>query len=88
MAGLPADTARPFGDVPMRGTIVLQVLDTSRITNNLLPLLTRAWLQASRPGSFVSNRNVAQFTVFAGGSLRPKYELAGRTVRAARHFHL
>ncbi len=78
MAGLPADTARPFGDVPMRGTIVLQVLDTSRITNNLLPLLTRGVAAGVKAWIFVSNRNVAQFTVFAGGSLRPKYELAGR----------
>jgi hypothetical protein len=78
LAGIPADTAHPFGTVPMNGTIVLQVLDTSRIGNNLVPLVTRGVNEGVKAWIFVSNRSAAQFAPFAAGALRPQYEVAGQ----------
>jgi hypothetical protein len=78
LAGIPADTAHPFGNVPMNGTIVLQVLDTSRIGNNLVPLVTRGVSEGVKAWIFVSNRSAAQFAGLAAGALRPQYDVAGR----------
>ena len=78
VAGIPADTARPFGDVPMNGTIVLQVLDAARIGNNLVPLVFRGVAEGVKAWIFVSNRNVAQFTSVARTALQPQYEVAGQ----------
>jgi hypothetical protein len=78
LAGLPTDTARPFGDVPMNGTIVLQVLDTARIGNNLVPLVTRGIAQGVKAWIFVSNRSAQRFALLAQGALRPQYELPGQ----------
>ena len=54
----PADTARPFGDVDVRGTIVLQVLAPRRMRQqDLLPLVTQGVARRRcRPGSSCSNR--------------------------------
>jgi hypothetical protein len=78
LAGIPADTARPFGDVPMSGTIVLQVLDTALIGNNLVPLVTRGVALGVKAWIFVSNRGAPAFALFAGGALRPQYDVPGR----------
>jgi len=43
MAGLPADTARPFGDVPVRGAAVLLALPLAQLSGAVLsPLAVRA----------------------------------------------
>jgi len=43
MAGLPTDTARPFGDVPVRGTAVLLALPLTQLTGAVVnPLAQRA----------------------------------------------
>ena len=43
MAGVPADTARPFGDVPVRGAAVLLVVSASQLRGAVLnPLAQRA----------------------------------------------
>ena len=77
VAGIPSDTARPFGDVPMNGAIVVQVLDTSQIGNNLVPLVTRGVAQGVKAWIFVSNRSRAEFAGMAAGALSPQYEVAG-----------
>ncbi len=78
VAGIPTDTTRPFGEVPMRGTIVLQVLDTSRIGNNLVPLVTRGVVEGVKAWIFVSNRSAPQFAALARRALQPQYEVAGQ----------
>ena len=78
LAGIPADTARPFGDVPMRGTIVLHVLDTASIGNNLVPLVTRGVALGVQAWIFVSNRSAPEFDGLAAGALRPQYEVVGQ----------
>ena len=77
IAGLPTDTARPFGDVPMRGTIVLQVLDTALIGNNLVPLVTAGVTAGVQAWIFVSNRSAPEFAGLAARALAPQYERAG-----------
>ncbi|HVM43693.1 MAG TPA: hypothetical protein VMT77_09295, partial [Gemmatimonadales bacterium] len=71
IVGIPADTARPFGGVPMAGTIVVQVLDTSRIGNDLVPLVTRGVAEGVKAWIFVSNRSRAEFTPAAASALAP-----------------
>jgi len=78
LAGIPTDTARPFGDVPMNGTIVLQVLDTSRIGNNLVPLVFRGVAEGVKAWIFVTNRSAQPFAFRAQGALRPQSEVAGQ----------
>ncbi len=75
LVGLPTDTARPFGDVPMAGTIVVQVLDTGLIGNRLVPLVTRGVAAGVRGWIFVSNRDARQFGAMAAGALRPQYDV-------------
>ena len=77
LVGVPADTARPFGDVPMAGTIVVQVLDTSKIGNNLVPLVTRGVAEGVKAWIFVSNRGRAEFAPMAATALRPQYTVGG-----------
>ncbi|HXY20862.1 MAG TPA: M28 family peptidase [Gemmatimonadales bacterium] len=77
VAGVPADTARPFGDVPMAGTIVLQVLDTSRINNGLVPLVTAGVAAGVKAWLFVSNRSAREFGALAERALMPQYEVGG-----------
>ena len=77
VAGIPADTARPFGDVPMSGTIVLQVLDTSKINNSLVPLVTTGVAAGVKAWIFVSNRTARDFAPMAQGALAPQYEVGG-----------
>ena len=46
MAGVPTDTARPFGDVPVRGTAVLLVAEASQLRSAVLnPLAQRAGIE-------------------------------------------
>jgi len=75
VAGIPADTVRPFGAVPMAGTIVVQVLDTSRINNGLVPLVTAGVAAGVKAWIFVSNRSAREFEAMAHGALMPAYEV-------------
>ena len=77
IVGIPADTAHPFGGVPMAGTIVVQVLDTSRIGNDLVPLVTRGVAEGVKAWIFVSNRSRAEFTPVAASALAPQYTVGG-----------
>ena len=78
VAGVPTDTTRPFGDVAMRNTIVVHVLDTARIGNNLVPLVTAGVAAGVKAWIFVSNRAAADFAGLAQGALAPQYDVAGR----------
>jgi hypothetical protein len=43
LAGVPADTARPFGDVPVRGAVILQIIAPDQLRGSVLnPLHRRA----------------------------------------------
>ncbi len=75
LVGLPTDSARPFGDVPMSGTVVVQVLDTALIGNRLVPLVTRGVAAGVKGWIFVSNRDARHFGAMAAGALRPQYDI-------------
>ena len=75
LAGIPADTVHPFGDVPMAGTIVVQVLDTAKINNGLVPLVTAGVAAGVKAWIFVSNRSAREFAALAQGALQPQYEV-------------
>jgi hypothetical protein len=77
LAGVPADTARPFGDVAMRGTIVLHVVHSGLIGNNLVPLVTSGVAAGVKAWIFVSDRSAVEFSLFARNSLRPQLEVGG-----------
>jgi hypothetical protein len=81
LAGLPTDTAKPFGDVPLTGAIVLQVAHYQQLRNALVPIVAKAiaggakaWIAASDIPGFV-------FAQIARNSRGPQYEIAGPAAR-------
>ena len=77
VVGLPGDTARPFGDVPMHGTIVMQVLDTSAEDGNVIPLIARGAAAGVKAWIFVTNRRRSEFARVAAAALRPRSDVPG-----------
>jgi hypothetical protein len=78
LGGVPADTARPFGDVALRGTIVMQVLHADQIGNRLVDLITRGVAEGVRAWIFISDRRAAEFALYARNTLRPQYQVGGQ----------
>jgi len=77
MVGMPADTARPFGDVPVRGAIVLHVVPAQVRTRALMPTLAKAAAAGVRGWIAVTDRNAGFFGQLARGTLAPQTRLAG-----------
>jgi hypothetical protein len=68
VVGEPPDTARPFGDVPVRGAIVLHIP-----TGPLNVMRTRGTLAAGIRGWITAN---GRFAALAPGALAPRLEVA------------
>jgi hypothetical protein len=81
VAGVPADTSRPFGDTRISGTIVIQVVRPQLLGNNLIPLITKAVAGGVQAWIAVSNFPPDRFAEMARNSLAAKYEVAGATER-------
>jgi hypothetical protein len=82
VTGVPADTATPFGDTPLSGTIVIQVARSQVLGgDNLLSILTKAAAGGARAWITVTNLPAPRFAELARRSLAPQDEVAG----AAHH---
>jgi hypothetical protein len=81
VAGVPADTARPFGDTPLSGTIVIQVVRAQLLGNNLIPLITKAVAGGAQAWIAVTDLPAPRFAELARGSLADQYEVAGASDR-------
>ena len=77
VAGVPTDSAKPFGDTPLTGTIVIQVVRAELLGNNLIPLLTKAVAGGAQAWIAVTSFPAARFAEIARNSLAPQYEIAG-----------
>ena len=77
LAGVPTDTARPFGDVPLTGAIVIQVAHAQQLGNQLLPIITKAVAGGVKAWIAVSDLPGQMFSQMAGSSLGAQYEIAG-----------
>jgi len=77
VAGVPSDTAKPFGDVPLTGTIVIQVAPAQLLGNNLVPIIAKAVAGGVRAWIAVTNIPAQSFAQIARNSLAPQYEVAG-----------
>jgi hypothetical protein len=81
VAGVPADTARPFGDTPLTGTIVIQVVPPQLLGNNLIPLITKAVAGGAQAWIAVTNIPGPRFEELARNSVTAQYEVAGAADR-------
>ncbi len=77
LVGMPTDTARPFGDVPVRGAIVLHVVSSQQRTLALLPTITKGAAAGARGWIVVSDRNAGFFGTLVRGALTTRMRLVG-----------
>jgi hypothetical protein len=79
MVGLPADTARPFGDVDLRGAIVFQTLPLAaqRQQNLILATILRGAAAGARAWVFLLNIPPQVIAGMSRGSLGPQYRVPG-----------
>ena len=77
VAGVPADTARAFGDVPLAGAIVVQVAPARRLDNDLLPVIQKAAAGGARAWIVVTALPRSMFAGMARNSVEPQYEISG-----------
>jgi hypothetical protein len=83
MIGMPADTARPFGDADVRGAVVVQALTLSRLRGDaaLLALLNKGIAAGVRGWLFLANAPAAMVAMQARNALAPQYTVGeGRTM--------
>jgi hypothetical protein len=80
MAGIPSDTLRPFGDVPVRGAAILHVIAANQFNPSALNPVYR---QAAAEGALVHILAIefpaAQWAQGARRSFPQRWELAGGT---------
>lgn len=80
LVGMPADTARPFGDAPVRGAIVMQVLPAPQIRPQTIgPIVVTAAAEGAVAWILVSDRSAAGFRALARSGLRPRLDVPGMT---------
>jgi hypothetical protein len=79
MVGLPADTARPFGDVDLRGAIVFQALPLAaqRQQDRILGTVAKGVAAGARAWVFLLNIPPQVVAQMAGGVLAPQYRVPG-----------
>ena len=75
VAGIPADTARPFGDVPLAGAIVIQVARSRMLNETILPVIGKAAALGARAWIMVTDVPAGMFALMAANSVRPQYEI-------------
>jgi hypothetical protein len=85
LAGVPTDLAHPLGDVPARGALVLHVITPDQFRGTVLnPLMGAAMTLGVAAWVLVVDIPAPRFTNLAAGSLRPQWELLGRTSPGSR----
>jgi len=79
MVGLPADTARPFGDVDLRGAVVFQAfpLSAQMQQDRILTTVIRAAAAGARAWVFLLNLPPQMITAMSGRALGPQYKVPG-----------
>ena len=77
VAGVPADTTQPFGDVSLAGAIVIQVAPARLLNSTLFGLLARASAAGARAWIIVTAVPAPIFAQMARNSVSAQYEIAG-----------
>lgn len=77
VVGMPADTARPFGDVSLTGAIVLHIVSSQVRAGAIVPLLEKAAAAGARGWIVVTDRTPQLFAQLLRGTLAPQLELVG-----------
>jgi hypothetical protein len=78
LVGIPADTARPFGDVSLRGAVVLHVLAATDVRSQALqPLIGRGQAEGVAGWILVTNRSAGAFASLLRFTMRPSLEVVG-----------
>ena len=77
VAGVPADTARPFGDVPLAGAIVVQVARAPTLNEAILPVIGKAAALGAKAWLLVTDLPARMFALMAANSLKAQYEIGG-----------
>jgi hypothetical protein len=83
VAGRPADTARPFGDVPLEGTIVIQVARREQLDRSLLAVIAKGAARGVRAWITVTDLPGAAFAQLARSSVEPQYQIASPSGRGS-----
>jgi len=76
VAGTPADTARPFGDAPLAGAIVIQVARREQLSRSLLSVIAKGAAAGVRAWITVTDLPGTTFTALAVNSVLPQYQIA------------
>lgn len=82
VVGVPADTARPFGDTDMRGALVLQVAAASRM-RGLQGLVQKARDAGVRGWILLTEAPGAAFRAQAANAFRPNVQMVSGSTGAA-----
>ncbi len=80
VSGVPTDSAKPFGDVPLKDAIVVQLAHVTQFNSSLLPLITRAVQGGARAWIGIADAPSTMFDALASSSLAPQYDLPGMPV--------
>jgi hypothetical protein len=84
MAGVPADSARPFGDVPVRGAAVILVVAANQIRGAVLnPLAQRAMSEGVAAFAVVAEVPTERWAQMARRPAPERWALAGALERTA-----
>jgi hypothetical protein len=75
--GMPADSARPFGDVSVRGAVVLHVTTVAAAARGIGRFVQRAQDDGAAAYIIVSDRPAVPFQGNAAAQLRPRFSLGG-----------
>jgi Zn-dependent M28 family amino/carboxypeptidase len=85
LAGVPTDIARPLGDVPARGAVVIHVITPDQFRGAVLnPLMGAAMSLGVGAWIVVVDAPAPRFAALAARSFQPQWELLGRTSHGAR----
>ena len=85
LAGVPADVARPLGDVPARGSVVLHVITPDQFRGAVLnPLMGAAITLGVGMWIIVVDLPAPRFATLAARSFQPQWELLGRASQGSR----
>jgi hypothetical protein len=77
LAGIPTDTAKPFGDVPLTGAIVLQVVHVQPLRNAVVPIVAKAIAGGAKAWIAATDIPGTVFAQIARNSRGPQYEIGG-----------
>lgn len=74
VSGLPADSLRPFADLPLAGAVVIQVVRAAQLEETIVPLAARAAAGGAKAWIVVTDLPEPVFATLARRSMEPQDE--------------